>query len=233
MWIYGRHAVAAALNNPDRRRRRLLATEDAAAVLGAGGGAAEIVARDDIAAVLPAGAVHQDAALLVEPLAVVAVAELCARIAAAERSAVVVLDRVSDPHNVGAVLRSAAVFGALGVIVPERGAPEVTGALAKAASGALESVPLLHVPNLVRAMTALKDAGMWCVGLDAAAPTTLAELELAPRTALVLGAESAGLRRLTRETCDLLARIPAPGALTSLNVSNACAVALYEYARSG
>ena len=129
------------------------------------------------------------------------------------------------------MLRSAAVFGADAVIVPERHSPPVTGVLAKAASGALETVPLIRVTNLVRALEALKSADFWCAGLDATAETTLAAASFTARTTLVLGAEGAGLRRLTRAHCDLMVRVPAAGAIASLNVSAAAAVALYELAR--
>jgi 23S rRNA (guanosine2251-2'-O)-methyltransferase len=168
-------------------------------------------------------------ALLSEPLREPALEDIVAE--AGERALLVLLDRVSDPHNVGAVLRSAAVFGAQAVVVPEYGAPEITGALAKAASGAVEHVPLVRVVNLARAMDALKEAGFWCVGLDEEAERGLAGASPGGRVALALGAEGAGLRRLTRERCDLLARLPARGAIKSLNVSNAAAVALYELTR--
>jgi 23S rRNA (guanosine2251-2'-O)-methyltransferase len=242
-WIFGLHAVRAALENPARSHQRLLATEPVAAEIsewlsGPEPGAAdrgvpapEIMTRDDIAAFLPRDAVHQGIALLADPLPEMALAEICDRLAAADHAVVVVLDRVTDPHNVGAVLRSAAVFGAAAVVVSERGAPEATGTMAKAASGALEVVPLIRETNLSRALDALKSAGFWCAGLDADADTTLAEAKLSGKTALVLGAEGAGLRRLVRERCDFLVRIPAPGALSSLNVSNAAAIALHECVR--
>jgi 23S rRNA (guanosine2251-2'-O)-methyltransferase len=238
-WIYGRHTVAAALANPARRWRRLavLAGQEAeaaalaAAAMAARRGAGEplrVVDRAALAALLPPGAVHQGLALEAEPLAA---PDLDAVLDEAGETAIaVVLDRVTDPHNVGAVLRSAAAFGAVAVIVPEHGAPPVGGVLAKAASGALETVALVRAVNLARALDRLKEAGFWVCGLDAAAPATLAALDLGARAALVLGSEGGGLRRLVRQRCDHLARLPTCAGQT-LNVSNAAAVALYELVR--
>ncbi len=171
---------------------------------------------------------HQGLALEAKPLAESDLDDLIAAIPANNAPQIVLLlDQVTDPHNVGAILRSAAAFAALAVIVPEHGAPPVTGALAKAASGALETVPLVRVVNLARTLERLKEAGFWCVGLDSDAADSLADLALPQRIGLVLGAEGAGLRRLVREQCDYLAKLPTRGALHSLNVSNAAAVALY------
>ena len=242
-WLWGRHAVAAALANPARRWHRLvvLASERVAgeqlltAARAARAGEDETVEVMDRAALnrlLPEGAVHQGWALQVEPLPAPDL-ETVLRDAAAGggRSVVVVLDRVADPHNVGAVLRSAAAFGAAAVIVAEHGAPPAGGVLAKAASGALDLVPLIRAVNLSRVLDRLKAAGYWCCGLDEGAPATLAAIDLGPRVALVLGAEGGGLRRLVREECDYLARLPTRPELPSLNVSNAAAIALYELAR--
>ncbi len=230
-WLYGAHTVRAALANPARTLHRLLIA-DAEAELPAGLALRpEIVTRDEISSILPEGAVHQGFALLADAPPTTGIEEFCSASAALDRAVAVILDQVTDPHNVGAVLRSAAVFGAGAVVVPDRHAPPVTGALAKAASGALETVPLIRVTNIVRALEMLKSAGFWCAGLDAAAPVALADAELADKTALVMGAEGRGLRRLTRENCDLLVRIPTAGPVASLNVSNAAAVALYELTR--
>jgi 23S rRNA (guanosine2251-2'-O)-methyltransferase len=240
-WLYGRHAVAAALANPARRIRRLIAMPEAAEALRALAasaaarlppGAPEVLDRRGFDMLLPQGAVHQGVALAAEPLPAQDIADVLD--ALPEDGAphiVVLLDQVTDPHNVGAILRSAAAFAARAVILPEHGAPAVTGVLAKAASGALEAVPLLRVTNLARSIDRLKEAGFWSVGLDEAAEKSLPELDPGPRVALVLGAEGSGLRRLTRERCDLLARLPTRGQPASLNVSNAAAVALYELAR--
>ncbi|TMJ59118.1 MAG: 23S rRNA (guanosine(2251)-2'-O)-methyltransferase RlmB [Alphaproteobacteria bacterium] len=242
-WVYGRHAVAAALANPARRWRRLAVLagqEDEAAALAARAAAerrgeaeaVQVIDRAVFDRLLPEGAVHQGWALEVEPLDS---ADLEDVLRAAEvtpgRSIVIVLDQVSDPHNVGAILRSAAAFGASAVIVGEHGAPPATGALAKAASGALDAVPLVRAVNLARTLDRLKEAGFWCCGLDEAASAPLAGLDLGNRVVLVLGSEGGGLRRLLRERCDYLARLPTRPALPSLNVSNAAAVALYELVR--
>ena len=234
VWLFGLHPVRAALANPARRCRRLVITGDEAlARIDADTGAppAERVDKGALAALLPAGAVHQGVALQAEPLPPASLAAVCDAIAADPRAVVVVVDQVTDPHNVGAVLRSAAAFGAAGVVVQDRHAPAATGVLAKAASGALERVPLVTATNLSRALAALQAAGSWTLGLDAAAPIALADVRAEGRNALVLGAEGAGLRRLVREGCDQLACIPMAGAVESLNVSNAAAVALYELRR--
>jgi 23S rRNA (guanosine2251-2'-O)-methyltransferase len=232
VWLYGLHAVRAALANPARHCRRLVLTAEATHHFDAvePGPKPEILSRDEIAHLLPAGAVHQGAALSATPLAAPRLDEACAP--SPERAdMVLVLDQVSDPQNVGAILRSAAAFGARAVIVPERRSPKATGALAKAASGALETVPIVRVTNLARALDQLKGLGYWCVGLDAAATATLAEANPEGHVALVLGAEGAGLRRLSAERCDLLARLPISDAVPSLNVAAAAAVALYELTR--
>lgn len=236
-WLYGRHAVEAALANPARRCQRLVALRETAAeaatLLRAAraappGGGVEVVERRALEKLLPHGAVHQGLALAAEPLPASDLDALLAiETPAGTTQVIVALDQVTDPHNVGAVLRSAAAFGALAVIMPEYGTPNITGALAKAASGALEQVPLLRVANLVRTLEKLKRAGFWTLGLDEHADRTIAELSLPERIVVALGAEGPGLRRMTREHCDFLARLPTRSTMASLNVSNAAAVTLY------
>jgi 23S rRNA (guanosine2251-2'-O)-methyltransferase len=242
-WIYGRHAVAAALNNPERRWYRLAVLtgqEQEAGTLIATAAAARrgndepirVLDRSDFAALLPQGAVHQGLALAVEPLAEPDLEDVLRRAAILSgRSVVVVLDQVSDPQNVGAVLRSASAFGALAVVLPVHGSPPVSGALAKAASGALERVPLVRIVNLAHALDRLKEAAFWICGLDETASQTLAALDLGERVALVLGSEGGGMRRLVRERCDYLARLPTRTPQSTINVSSAAAVALYELVR--
>ena len=222
--LYGFHAVVAALNAPRRRLVRLYATQAAAerlrAEIAGRGVETRVVSAEEIAARLPRDAVHQGLLLEAEPLAPLDVSEL------PEKGLVVVLDQITDPHNVGAILRSCAAFAVDALLTTERHSPEFSGLLAKAASGGLEHVPISTVPNLARALDELGDQGYWRVGLDSEAPAIFAA-EPPPRPlALVLGAEDKGLRRLTREKCDVLARLELPGAIKSLNVSNACAIAL-------
>ena len=230
--LYGQHAVAAAVANPSRRLRRLLATAGALERLRAATAlphalSVETLERPALDALLPDGAVHQGLVLETAPLEPPALEDLIATPAAL----VVVLDQVTDPQNVGSILRSAAAFGAAALVVTAQHAPPETGALVKAASGAFDHVPLLRVVNLARALDALKEAGFWCVGLAGEGDTPLAGARLDGRIALVLGAEGDGLRRLTRERCDILARLPTGGPIAALNVATAAAVALYEVAR--
>ena len=242
-WIYGRHAVAAALANPQRRWHRLATLagheSEARALVSAAlaprcsdGEPIRVLDRGDFTALLPGDAVHQGLALAVEPLAELDLEDVLRRAATLSgRSVILLLDQVSDPHNVGAVLRSASAFGALAVILTVRRTPPATGALAKAASGALESVPLVRVVNLARALDRLKEAAFWICGLDETASQTLAAVDLGERVALVFGSEGGGMRRLVRERCDYLARLPTRARQLTINVSNAAAVALYELGR--
>lgn len=246
LWLYGRHAVAAALANPARTVHRLLmaeteggddrevdaerrgprAADGIARAAERRGIAVERASRADIAERVGPDAVHQGVAAHVAPLATARLEDACAPRDPGP-NIVVALDQVTDPHNVGAILRSAAAFGARAVIVTERRAAPESGALAKAASGALEAVPYLRVANLRQALEQLKQAGYWCLGLDGHADVTLDKAGFHDRVVLVLGAEGAGLRRLTRETCDMVVKLPISGQVESLNVSNAAAVALY------
>ena len=238
-FLYGHHAVRAAILNPLRDIRRILATEtgldDIREALEEAQGEGlkrpqpVIVEKEDLDRLLPREAVHQGVMVDAQQPEDVFLADIL--IAADDNTKILVLDQVTDPHNVGAILRSAAVFGAAAVVVQKLHAPEITGVLAKSASGAAEMVPLVRETNLSRALEQLKDAGFTCIGLDERGKTTVAGLKPSGRVALVLGAEGDGLRRLVAENCDVLAQLPTPGAMSSLNVSNAAAVALYELVR--
>jgi 23S rRNA (guanosine2251-2'-O)-methyltransferase len=226
--IWGIHAVEAALHNDKRAIGKLYLTDNAerrlAEVLKTRGLARERVLPKDLDRRLGPDTVHQGALIETEPLpepGLDAIAE------AAAGQPLIVLDQVTDPHNVGAILRSAAVFGASGLMMTRRHSPPLDGALAKSASGALEHVPVVLVQNLARALAELKALSFTVVGLDGEAPERLEELAWPERVALVLGAEGKGLRQLTRESCDRLCRIATDGPIASLNVSNAAAIALH------
>ena len=229
LWLYGSHTVTAALANPDRKKYRLAVTSSDHG-LPAEDLEIEIMERQNLERILPPGAVHQGTALLVSPLPETTLNQILAR--TDNNSVIVVLDQATDPQNIGAVLRSAAAFGADAVVVPDRHTPDATGALAKAASGALDRVPFIRITNLARTLKELKAADYWCAGLAADGDQTLAEAKLTGRTALVLGAEGTGLRRLTRNSCDFLIRIPIQGNVDSLNLSAATAISLYELKRA-
>lgn len=236
LWIYGRHAALAALSNPERRIKRVLAA----------GGALDWLAEaripqdrlvtlreaarpEDFTRALHEGAVHQGLAVEVDDLPRARLKDACDP--SGGRGPVLVLDQITDPHNIGAIFRSAAAFGARAIIVQERRTPPLAGALAKAAAGAVEKVPCVAVVNIARALEGLKGLGYFCAGLAGEASAPLGDIPRNRPVALVLGAEGEGLRRLVAETCDGLFSIPIERRMESLNVSNAAAVALYEIAR--
>jgi 23S rRNA (guanosine2251-2'-O)-methyltransferase len=224
--LWGKHAVSAALDNPNRRILKAWATRDAAAYMQfpkeVGVTLADVA---DLGRLVPNDAPHQGVVIEVEPLDEVWLDDLLVQ--AEDKALLLVLDQVTDPHNVGAILRSAAAFGAVGIVTQDRHSPPESGVVAKAASGALERVPWARVVNLARALEEIGEAGFWRIGLTGDADTDLKAALGPPRVALVLGAEGPGMRPNTREHCDALARLPISDAVESLNVSNAAAVALY------
>jgi len=247
LWLYGGHACVAAIANPERDIRRIvMATQSAddleAPVCDAANAAFEACQtprpqiewrdRREVNDLLPRDAVHQGICIETVPLPHPEIEDLIDAAKGQSSACVVVLDQATDPRNIGAVMRTAAAFGALGVVVQDKHAPDITGAMAKAASGAVEHLPYIKVTNLARTLDQLKSAEFWCVGFDGHTDHELTAKTLHGRNALVLGAEGAGLRRLTRETCDLLVKIPMSTAVESFNLSNAAAIALYQFAQS-
>ncbi len=224
--FWGKHAVAAALDNPDRKVLRAWATREASEFMRFPKDVQVTLAEaPDLGRLVPSDARHQGVVVEVEPLEDAWLDDVLGE--APERAILLVLDQVTDPHNVGAILRSAAAFGALGIVTQDRHSPPESGALAKAASGALERVPWVRVVNLARALEQISDAGFWRIGLAGEADADLKSALGPSKVALVLGAEGPGMRQNTREHCDALARLPITDSIESLNVSNAAAVALY------
>lgn len=225
--FWGRHAVSAALDNPERIVRKIWATREAVAHVDVPAGV-PITFADvaDLGRLVPSDAPHQGIVAEVEPLEDVWLGDLLDQ-GRDDRRPLVILDGVTDPHNVGAILRSAAAFDALGIVTPDRNAPPESGTIARSASGALELVPWVRVVNLARALEEIAEAGFWRVGLAGEATKTFGEAIGSSRVALVLGAEGEGMRHNTAQHCDELARLPISPRVESLNVSNAAAIALY------
>lgn len=228
--FWGRHPVTAALANPDRVVRKIWGTREALASLDIPSTLPVVYAEaPDLGRLVPADAPHQGLVAEVEPLEDSWLADLLIAGKDDQRS-LVVLDQVTDPHNVGAILRSAAAFDALGIVTQDRHAPPESGTVARAASGALETVPWVRVVNLARALEEIAEAGFWRIGLTGHADQTLAQAMGTQRICIVLGAEGEGMRQNTEAHCDELAKLPISEKVESLNVSNAAAIALYAVA---
>ncbi len=231
--LWGRHAVEAALKNPERRHRKLWATREGVASLDGelpSDFPLEWASPADLARLVARDAPHQGLVLECDALEDVFLDEV---LDGDPARPVLVLDQVTDPHNVGAILRSAAAFGAAALVTQDRHSPPESGTLAKSASGALEVVPWVRVVNLARALDELAEAGYWRIGLDGEGSATFAEALPAGPVALVLGAEGEGMRHNIVQHCDVVARLPMSGAIESLNVSNAAAITLYAIATRG
>ena len=231
--FWGRHAVTAALANPERTVRKVWGTREALSQL-ALPPIIPVTYADvaDLGRLVPADAPHQGLVAEVEPLDDIWLGDLLLE-GRDDRRPLIVLDQVTDPHNVGAILRSAAAFDALGIVTQDRHSPPESGTVARSASGALETVPWVRVVNLARALEEIAEAGFWRIGLTGAAPSTLAQVMGEQRVAIVLGAEGEGMRQNTAAHCDELAKLPISAKVESLNVSNAAAIALYAVAARG
>lgn len=232
--LYGRHAVVSALQNQQRKIEKLLCTPENAAEFSRKYPQITVVSTDkkEIDRLLPPEAVHQGLALFCSPLAGLSIEELCERADNLEKGVVLILDQVTDPQNIGAIIRSCAAFGALALIVQDKNSPQESGAMAKAAAGTMEFMPVVRVTNLVRAVEILKQHGFWTVGMDGYAKTTIDKMDKSGKWAVIMGSEGAGMRRLVEESCDMTVRLPISEKVESLNVSTAAAITLYELSLS-
>lgn len=231
LFLYGKHVVELAVKNPRRKIKEIYATKETLAEMNL---SRDFVVRPADRRLLDSlvgqGAVHQGIVAKCEPLSSIDLKTFVQDVKDKEKCLIIMLDQVTDPHNVGAIMRSAVAFNASAVIMPEAGSPNETGVLAKSASGATELIPLIRVPNLVHAMESLKKADFWCVGLDGYAKDYISDHKLPKKCVMILGSED-GMRRLTMENCDMVVKLPMNAAIESLNVSNAAAVAMYEWNR--
>ena len=231
LFLYGKHVVDLAIKNPRRKIKEIYVTKETLAEMNLPQNLPIRPAdRHLLDSMVGQGAVHQGIVAKCDPLPPVDLKEFIKTVESKDRCLVVVLDQVTDPHNIGAMMRSAVAFHAAAVIMPEAGAPNETGVLAKSASGATELIPLIRVSNLARAMEMLKKAEFWCVGLDGYAKDYITDHKLPQKCVMILGAED-GMRRLTMENCDMVVKLPMNPEIESLNVSNAAAVAMYEWNR--
>lgn len=227
--LYGRHAVLAALQNPRRRISKVLCTrENAEELRRISPVAPQIVERKEIDRLLPLEAVHQGFALFCSELPPVALEDILSAAENKENCHVLILDQVTDPQNIGAIIRSAVAFNTLALIVQDKNSPPETGSMAKASAGMIEHLPVCRVTNLARAIDRLKDAGFWTIGMDGYAKTTVSQLKKGGKNAVIMGSEGKGMRRLVEENCDLTVRLPMNEKVESLNVSTAAAIMLYE-----
>ncbi len=226
--LYGVHACFAALENETRQFFRIFVTQKyhADVVKKDYGCPVDIVTGEQLAKLIGEDSVHQGIAIDARPLPEKSLEDIIEN--SAESSSLLVLDQVTDPHNIGAILRSCAVFGIDALVLTERHSPKVTGVLAKIASGALEKVPLIYIGNMVQALNQMKKCGYWISGLAEEGDQFAHQMKFDGKTALVMGAEGSGLRRMTRETCDILVKLPTSDTFSTLNVSNAAAIILYE-----
>lgn len=228
--IYGRHAVLSALANPDRQIAKILCTrenlDEVAKIVDKN--KVSIVDRRDIDKLLPRDAVHQGFVVYAAALPDYSIEQICDMSQDFEKCTVLVLDQVSDPQNIGAIIRSCVAFGALALVIQDKNSPEETGAMVKASAGTIEHLPIARVTNLSRALESLKRAGFWTVGMDGSAQSEVSQMSKNGKTAIVMGSEGKGMRRLVEENCDLVVKLPISSKVESLNVSTAAAIVLYE-----
>lgn len=231
--LYGHHAVLAALENPNRTISKVLCTKDNYEELKKYTKKVpiQIVDRKEIDKLFPTGSVHQGVALFCKPLDNVAIEDIIALAKNQETCHLLILDQVTDPQNIGAIIRSAVAFNTLALIVQDKNAPQESGAMAKAAAGMLEHLPIVKVTNLSRAIDQLKKADFWIIGMDGYAKTSVDQLKKGGKTAIVMGSEGKGMRRLIEENCDLTIKLPISSTVESLNVSTAAAIVLYEISK--
>lgn len=225
-WIYGKHAVQAAVLNRSRRVFKVIVLPQNRDFLSDLSLKTEVVDKNYFSSLFGKDTIHQGCAAQVLPLDAVCLEDL-----QDDDRPIVFLDQVADPQNIGSILRASAVFGAKAVVLPEMNAPELTAVIAKVASGALETVPLIKVKNLVQSIKMLKKSGYWCLGLDERGDKKIGEMDLSGKFILVIGSEGQGMRRLTRENCDFLVQLPSVGSFTTLNAAQATTVSLYEILR--
>ena len=226
VWIYGKHAVRAAVLNKNRQIFKVVVLPQNRDFLSDLSVKIEVVDKNYFSSLFGKDTIHQGCAAQVLPLDEIFLEDL-----PDDDRPIVFLDQVTDPQNIGSILRASAVFGAKAVVLPEMNSPEVTAVIAKVASGALESVPLIKVKNLVQSIKMLKKSGYWCVGLDERGDKTIGEMDLSGKFVLIIGSEGQGMRRLTRENCDFLVQLPSSGDFTTLNAAQAATVSLYEILR--